>query len=109
MNELSYLADIVLFLAIGLTDTWPYLLLSVVSALLLGVIQGVVVARGHWPCRGAVLPVVAIVVWCAVFSASGLVGNLGALFVFGPSMVLWPLALCVGCIVGERRKGGREK
>ncbi len=86
----------------------PYFLFSVVSAAALGALQGLVMARGRRGYRGAVIPVVAAVAWAAAFSASGLVGNLGALFVFGPSLFLWPIALIVGSVVGLWRKGRKS-
>lgn len=101
----SALMDVVWIFTFGSRMIWPYFLLSALSAVVLGALQELVTARsrrGYW---GAVIPVTAAVVWAAAFSASGLVGNLGALFVFGPSMLLWPMALVIGSVVGVRRKG----
>lgn len=101
--------DLIWFLIAGLGATWPLFLFSGVSALALGVLQRLVVARGHWAFWGAI-PLITAVVWFAAFSISGLVGNLGGLFVFGPSMVLWPAAVCIGHIMGlaDKQKGGKE-
>lgn len=93
--------EMIFLLGAGLIVAWPAVLLSVASAWVLGALQRLMMVRCHWSFRGAVIPAVASIVWIVAFSASGLVGNLGALFVFGPSIILWPLALCIGSTKGQ--------
>lgn len=111
---MSYLLDLdrIWVLLVGLKATWPVLLVSAVSAAVLGVAEALVLIFGRWKFLCGIIPVAAAVVWVSLFAVSGLAGNLAALFVFGPSMVLWPAAiaggLAAGAIIADKRKARKK-